>query len=288
MKNKSIVILTGSEKRHQFARIALSKISGIKVLASICEDESQSVRRLVLCRANEGVETELNFIEERQFAEDDVFSHFCALVADDSNPQTVSKGDVNDPEIVSYITNHLKPELVVAFGCSILREPLLSSFRGRLLNLHLGLSPYYRGAASNFWPLVNGEPEYVGATFMHLDSGIDTGEIIHQIRARVYRNDTPHQIGNRLIVDAVFAYGAIIRRIDELHSMPQPTLLDCKYYRTNDYDRQSVEQVLAGFREGMIDIYLRNKSAKDAKVPIVINRLVDEESIKLNSSQKSI
>ena len=42
-------------------------------------------------------------------------------------------------------------------------------FPAACLNIHLGLSPYYRGAGTNFWPLVNGEPEYCGATIHFLD-----------------------------------------------------------------------------------------------------------------------
>ena len=34
---------------------------------------------------------------------------------------------------------------------------------------------------------------------MYLDEGIDTGEIIHQGRPKIFPYDNPHQIGNRLI-----------------------------------------------------------------------------------------
>ena len=54
-----------------------------------------------------------------------------------------------------------RPDVVLVFGTGILRQPLLSTFDGRVINIHLGLSPYYRGAGTNFWPLVNREPEYV-------------------------------------------------------------------------------------------------------------------------------
>ena len=75
-----------------------------------------------------------------------------------------------------------RPDVVLVFGTGILREPLLSAFDGRIINIHLGLSPYYRGAGTNFWPLVNREPEYVGATIHYLDAGIDTGPIISHAR----------------------------------------------------------------------------------------------------------
>ena len=61
------------------------------------------------------------------------------------------------------------------------------------------MSPYYRGSGTNFWPFVNNELQFIGATFMHIDEGVDTGEIIHQIRANIFHDDNIHQIGNRLI-----------------------------------------------------------------------------------------
>ena len=56
---------------------------------------------------------------------------------------------------------------------------------------------------------------------MHIDDGIDTGEIIHQIRARKYFNDNIHQIGNRLIKDSFIECVKIIRSFENLDHMAQ-------------------------------------------------------------------
>jgi phosphoribosylglycinamide formyltransferase 1 len=277
MTEKSIVILTGNEKRHQFARMALAMIPGLNVLGSICEGEEQNIRELVVRRAGPGCEQELQFLDERRLAEDDAFANFCTLVPDHSNPYFVSRNDVNSPQTISFIANDLKPELILAYGCSIIKQPLLSLFQRRFLNLHLGLSPYYRGAGTNFWPLVNNEPEYVGATFMHLDSGIDTGEIIHQIRSRIYMNDTAHQIGNRLLVDAIFTYGAIVRCLDRIKMMEQPMCANGKYYQKEDYNSRSIDVISRAFREGMISNYLNNRQKRDRNVKIVTNKIVVKE-----------
>ena len=94
----------------------------------------------------------------------------------------VAAGACNDPAEVALMTA-ARPDVVLVFGTGILREPLLSAFDGRIINIHLGLSPYYRGAGTNFWPLVNREPEYVGATIHYLDAGIDTGPILAHAQA---------------------------------------------------------------------------------------------------------
>ena len=45
------------------------------------------------------------------------------------------------------------PDVVLVFGTGLLKAPLIGAFPGRIINIHLGLSPYYRGAGTNFWPL---------------------------------------------------------------------------------------------------------------------------------------
>ena len=80
----------------------------------------------------------------------------------------------------------------------------------------MGLSPYYTGSGTNFFPFVNNEPQFAGATFMFLDEGIDTGEIIHQIRARILKNDNIHKIGNRLIKDVLQNYSQIIINFNKI------------------------------------------------------------------------
>ena len=69
---------------------------------------------------------------------------------------TLNYTEVNGPEIFELIKSQ-DPEYVILFGCSLIKEHLLSYYKKKIINLHLGLSPYYRGVATNFWPLVNKE-----------------------------------------------------------------------------------------------------------------------------------
>jgi methionyl-tRNA formyltransferase len=81
------------------------------------------------------------------------------------------------------------------------------------------LSPYYRGSGTNFFPFVNNEPEYVGATFMYIDEGIDTGEIIHQIRPTIFLGDTIHHVGNRLIKEMAIVCEKLIISFNQLQTI---------------------------------------------------------------------
>lgn len=68
-------------------------------------------------------------------------------------------------------------DCIVCYGYRIrIREPILSRFKGRIINLHIGYLPWNRGADPNFWSWLDGT--YKGVTIHHIDSGLDTGPII--------------------------------------------------------------------------------------------------------------
>lgn len=267
-----IVILTNSQLRHQFVRKAIALEDDIKVLRTYCESTDGSVLDHV---REEGDEVKLRHLEARAESEDDFFRPFVDYTPDHSNPKEIPNGEINDEQYYEEIVD-LDPDLLVAYGCSIIEDPLLSEYEGRFLNVHLGLSPYYRGTGTNFWPLVNGEPEYVGATFMHLDAGVDTGDIIHQIRARVKPDDTPHQIGNRLIADMVQPYREIIRKFGDLENMEQPGTPDNEHYYTmSDYSTEATKQLYKNFDDGLVDDYLAEQDERTAEVPLVKNPVIE-------------
>lgn len=268
--SKTIIILTGSELRHDFFRRFLGRSEGIRILASYREGLEKSLRAIV---EKETADASLRtmHLEAREQCERDFFCSFVESVPDLSNPVSLPKGEINSPAHVQAIID-AKPDLLVAFGCSLIKEPLLGAFSGRFLNVHLGLSPYYRGSATNFWPLVNGEPEYVGATFMHIDAGVDTGEIIHQIRPKFARGDTPSQVGNRLIGQMCRAYRDVILDLGRLRRMPQPPKPAVeRVCKKKDYTEDSVRKLYDNFRNGLIERYLAEQEARCAKVPIVVN-----------------
>jgi hypothetical protein len=49
----------------------------------------------------------------------------------------------------------MSPDLIISYGCSIIKRPLIEYFDKKFINIHLGLSPYYKEGGTNFWPFVN-------------------------------------------------------------------------------------------------------------------------------------
>jgi len=182
--------------------------------------------------------------------------------------RAVVPGGCNDPGEIEAMCA-ARPDVVLVFGTGLLKRPLLERFPGRVLNIHLGLSPYYRGAGTNFWPLVNGEPEYCGATVHFMDEGVDSGPIIEHVRPGIEPGDGPHEIGNKTILAAVDALGRAALALGRGRVPSTPQGADGRVYRRADFSADAVRRLYDNFERGMIADYLAHRAARDAAVSLV-------------------
>lgn len=116
-------------------------------------------------------------------------------------------GESNSERVFKFVTD-LNPDWDILFGCSIIIPLLLSHYD---INMHLALFPYYRGAGTNFWFLVNREPDCVGVTIHLATLSVVAGPILDQVRLIINSNDTVHDIGCKAIISGV---GIMKRRIE--------------------------------------------------------------------------
>jgi phosphoribosylglycinamide formyltransferase-1 len=177
----------------------------------------------------------------------------------------IRKDAINNEAFVNEIIA-INPDLLICYGSSLIKSNLLTKFEENFLNVHLGLSPYYRGSGTNVWPLINLEPDMLGATFMYVDAGIDTGHIIHQICADVYLGGSPHTIGDRLIKKMISTYAEIICNFVKLESEKQPTS-EGKLYYQRDFKTESCKQLYLNLAQEMIENYLNSSK----KLPYIFN-----------------
>ena len=72
----------------------------------------------------------------------------------------------------------LSSDIYIVFGASFIKGWLVDFLiKNKAINIHMGLSPYYRGSSCNFWAMYDNNPNYVGATIHYLSKGLDSGEI---------------------------------------------------------------------------------------------------------------
>lgn len=123
--------------------------------------------------------------------------------------------DINSEEVRDFILSKA-PQLVVVSGAPLLKKRIIEAVEGRIINLHPGFAPQYRGRYGAFWPVYYKEPELVGVTVHFVDKGIDTGAILLQCQVDFNPGDTlkivtykQHRIGVELLVKCLAEFDKI-------------------------------------------------------------------------------
>ncbi len=88
---------------------------------------------------------------------------------------------VNSESAIALL-RELAPRVVVVNGTRILSRRVLESIDAVFLNMHVGITPKYRGVHGGYWALANGDRENAGVTVHLVSPGIDTGAIVYQDR----------------------------------------------------------------------------------------------------------
>ena len=104
------------------------------------------------------------------------------------------------------------PEIIAVYGTGIVPDDVLTLAGAISLNMHTGLSPWYRGTACAFWPLVEGEPEKIGATVHECTSAVDGGDVFFRARAKLFRSDGLHGVFARAVKAGAGGYPEVIGR----------------------------------------------------------------------------
>ncbi len=107
----------------------------------------------------------------------------------------------------------LEPDIIAVYGTGIIPDDVLDAAKTVSLNMHTGLSPWYRGTACAFWPIAMGEPEMIGATVHECTSDVDGGRIFQTKRAEIYKGDDLHVIFARAAVAGTDAYIDVINAV---------------------------------------------------------------------------
>jgi methionyl-tRNA formyltransferase len=176
--------------------------------------------------------------------------------------------DINAP-IVRQRLADIKPDVVLDHGTGIVRDELIESVP-LALNVHWGLSPYYRGTHCTEWALVNWDPYNIGVTLHRLSREIDGGGVVSQARAQITPDDTVHSINMQLTqLGTALARGALTR-LDQGHQLVFHSQDHAQGLLTlnRQWSRTLTRQMRYIENQGLIGRMLKHP-ARRARLPIV-------------------
>jgi methionyl-tRNA formyltransferase len=93
----------------------------------------------------------------------------------------------NTEQLLKRVTN-LDIDLIVINSWWILPKKVIEAPKYGTINIHPSKLPQYRGSVPTLWSLKNGD-KTSAITFMKLDAGMDTGNIIAQLTFPIDKND---------------------------------------------------------------------------------------------------
>lgn len=84
-----------------------------------------------------------------------------------------------DQRCTCELLESLQPEIIISFNYQyIISKEVINSFPGDIINLHISLLPWNKGADPNIWSFMNDTPK--GVTIHKLEEGLDTGAVLFQ------------------------------------------------------------------------------------------------------------
>lgn len=73
----------------------------------------------------------------------------------------------------------IQPRLVISYNYRHIISPeVIEAVKGKIINMHISILPWNRGASPNIWSIIDDTPK--GVTIHILDAGLDTGDILLQ------------------------------------------------------------------------------------------------------------
>jgi phosphoribosylglycinamide formyltransferase 1 len=187
----------------------------------------------------------------------------------DTKLYEIPQGMINSPVVLEWVQQQ-NPDLIVLYGTGLLKQPLLSTYDNRIINIHLGLSPYYRGAGTNFWPLVHREPEYVGATIHLAVERVDAGGILLQVRPQAERTDRSHDLGTKTIIQGFETMPSVLSLYLQGRLLPhRQDLSQGRVFKRKDFNAEAVRTMWRHFDSAMMEEYLAEADERRRRCLII-------------------
>jgi len=152
------------------------------------------------------------------------------------NTQLIATGQLNQltPQ---QLQAALETDYVVVFGSSYIKGWLADALIDKnAINLHMGISPQYRGSACNFWALFDNNPHLVGATIHRLAKSLDSGSVIQHIRPEFTGQNLFH-FSMQAVATCHDALAALIanNQLQTMTPQPQDSSLEIRYSKNADF-----------------------------------------------------
>lgn len=143
-----------------------------------------------------------------------------------------------------HLATFLDCDQIVVFGSDYIKGWLVEELIERkAINIHMGLSPYFRGSACNFWALYDGFPNHVGGTIHRLSRGLDSGGMLYHALP-TFSGEDPFEFAMKAVMATQECLMNALRSplpvpVDQLREF------EIRYSRSADFTDDIIKEYLA-------------------------------------------
>ena len=228
-----VTLFTSNDIRHNYLIETISK--SCERLFVVQESFLNSKQSLPKISFNSNIMK--NYFEKVYEAQVKIFD--CERL--DNLPANVKLINFQEDELnsasLNSLSEFLKSDLYVVFGSSYLKGPLVDFLITKhAINIHMGVSPFYRGSDCNFWALYDNNPHLVGATIHLLTKGLDSGPILYHAMSNI--KDNPFIYTMSAVKSAFLSLRERIKNksIFQLNSIVQDKSKQIRYSKKTDFN----------------------------------------------------
>ena len=179
----------------------------------------------------------------------------------------ILSGDLNQCSM-NLLSDFLKSDVYVVFGSSYIKGELVDFLvKQKAINIHAGVSPYYRGTDCNFWALYDNNPHLVGTTIHLLSKGLDNGPMLYHAMSNLKSNPFEYTMST-----IKSAFHSIVERIKDgsiftIKPLIQDKVKEVRYTKKDDFS----EDVVKKYFEKKIDLNSKKFDNSLLKEPFFLN-----------------
>lgn len=242
--NMKITLFTSNNIRHNYL---------ISLLSNFCEElfvvqETKSFYSKINSNYSKNFKNYFSKVEQAQYK---IFKKIPQ--SKNINILSIGNGELNTLSL-NQLNQFLNSDIYIVFGSSYIKGELVEFLiKKKALNIHAGISPYYRGSACNFWALYDGNPHLVGSTIHYLSKGLDDGPILYH--ALSHKKNDPFEYTMSTIKSAFYSIAERLKdkSILNINSINQDKNKEIRYSKKKEFN----EEIIINFFKKKIDLNIK-------------------------------
>lgn len=245
--------MLGNQPRHLALQAALQEVD--LLAGSVIQERAKHKLDFT------ALEKQLRITVERHFILRDEAEalFFGNSVVNETPSLEIEKGDLNSRDVELFLKG-LEADLVIIWGTALVSDSLMETVGIPFWNIHGGLSPDYKGAATMFWPSYFLEPQMTGVTLHEPISRIDAGPIIHQVAATLTPGDGLQMHSARTVRNSIDEIVSLLKSLGDNELPPGINQRRAgKLFLESDWRPEHLKLIYETYEDKIVDLMIKGE-----------------------------